>query len=127
MNTESTIETIGVVTPNFAMLSRSQITSYTRPQNPETKKNAKKYRGSFISGTRRGKPLTFYSRVVAPSNSTSPFRGPLEAALRHALSHLESLDSSPVAPLAPAETLRARMSRPLSDCGVPPEQVLADL
>ena len=42
MKTESTIDTMGVVTPNFAMLRRSQITSYTRLQKPETKKNAKK-------------------------------------------------------------------------------------
>jgi hypothetical protein len=41
MNTESTMETIGVVTPNFANVKRSQTTWYTRLQNPDTRKNAK--------------------------------------------------------------------------------------
>jgi glutamate/tyrosine decarboxylase-like PLP-dependent enzyme len=70
---------------------------------------------------------TLYSRGVAPSNSTSTFRGPLESALRHALAHLENLDSAPVASTAPLETLRARMARPLTEDGAPPEQVIADL
>ncbi|HTX33667.1 MAG TPA: hypothetical protein VME43_01550 [Bryobacteraceae bacterium] len=35
------METIGVVTPNLAMLSRSQTTSYTRLQKPEMKKKTK--------------------------------------------------------------------------------------
>ncbi len=64
---------------------------------------------------------------MAPSNSTSTFRGPLESALRHALAHLESLDAAPVAPTAPLEILRARLARPLTDDGAPPEQVIADL
>ncbi len=70
---------------------------------------------------------TFYSRVVAPSNSTSIFRGPLESALRHALAHIENLDTAPVAPLAPLEDLRARMARPLADGAVAADQVIADL
>src|ERR1700683_2318542 len=75
----------------------------------------------------REMPLTFYSRVVAPSNSTSIFRGPLEAALRHALAHLENLDAAPVAPTAPLEMLRERMARPLTDDGAAPQQVIAEL
>jgi glutamate/tyrosine decarboxylase-like PLP-dependent enzyme len=70
---------------------------------------------------------TLYSRGVAPSNTTSVFRGPLESALRHALEHLENLDANPVAPTATLETLRARMGRPLTNDGAPPQQVIADL
>jgi glutamate/tyrosine decarboxylase-like PLP-dependent enzyme len=70
---------------------------------------------------------TFYSRGVAPSGTTSVFRGPLESALRHALNHLESLDATPVAPLASLAILRARMGRPLSNDGAPAQQVIADL
>jgi hypothetical protein len=40
IKTEITIDTMGVVTPNFAIASRSQTTSYTRLQNPEMKKKA---------------------------------------------------------------------------------------
>jgi hypothetical protein len=41
MNIESTMETNAVVTPNLAMASRSQTTSYTKLQNPETTKKRK--------------------------------------------------------------------------------------
>ena len=44
MKTDNTIETIGVVTPNRAIASRSQTTSYTRLQNPEIRKNRKNQR-----------------------------------------------------------------------------------
>jgi hypothetical protein len=35
------VETSGVVTPNCAMASRSQTSSYRIPQNPETRKKKK--------------------------------------------------------------------------------------
>ncbi len=41
MNMESTIEVNAVVTPNCAMASRSQTTSYRMLQKPETRKNRK--------------------------------------------------------------------------------------
>ena len=44
MKTERTMETMGVVTPNLAILSRSQTTSYTRLQKPEMKKKRKNHR-----------------------------------------------------------------------------------
>jgi glutamate/tyrosine decarboxylase-like PLP-dependent enzyme len=81
----------------------------------------------MFKNRRREIASTLYSRVVAPSNSTSAFRGPLESALRYALAHLENLDAAPVAPTATLEALRARMARPLTDDGAPPEQVIADL
>ncbi len=75
--------------------------------------------------------MTFYSRGVSASNSSlalsAAFRGPLEAALRHALAHLENLDTAPVAPTVPLETLRPRMARALTEEGVAAEQVIADL
>ena len=64
---------------------------------------------------------------MAPSNSTSMFRGPLEDALRHALAHIENLNATPVAPTAPLADLRARMARPLTDGPIEPRQVIADL
>ena len=41
MNVDRTMETRAVVTPNCAIASRNQISSYSIPQNPETKKNTK--------------------------------------------------------------------------------------
>jgi hypothetical protein len=41
MNIESTVETNAVVTPNLAMASLSQTTSYTKLQKPETTKKTK--------------------------------------------------------------------------------------
>ena len=70
---------------------------------------------------------TLYSRGVAPSKTTSLFRGPLESALRHALDHLGGLDVRPVAPTASLEILRARLERPLCNDGAPAQQVIADL
>lgn len=57
MNTERTMETIGVLTPNLAMLSRSHTTSYTRPQNPEMRKKAENQRG-FIDASRYCRRIT---------------------------------------------------------------------
>jgi len=55
------------------------------------------------------------------------YRESLSLALRHSLAHIENLDRAPVGPTAGAETLRARLSRPLGDEGTPPEQVLDEL
>ena len=41
MKTESTIETMAVVTPNCAMASRSQTSSYKTLQKPEMRKKKK--------------------------------------------------------------------------------------
>ena len=73
------------------------------------------------------RPPTFYSRVVAPSNSSSIFRGPLEDALRYALAHLENLDLGPSRPAPPPESLRRRMAHALTDYGIPAQEVIADL
>jgi hypothetical protein len=43
MNIEITMEASAVVTPKLAMASRSQTTSYTKPQNPEITKKAKNH------------------------------------------------------------------------------------
>jgi hypothetical protein len=50
MNIEITIEASAAVTPKLAMASRSQTTSYTRPQNPETTKKPKNHR-KWMAGT----------------------------------------------------------------------------
>ncbi len=54
MNIDSTMETIAVVMPKLAMASRSQTTSYTKLQNPETTKKRKYQRifGNVISSGR---------------------------------------------------------------------------
>lgn len=62
MKTESTMDTIGVVTPNLAIASRNQITSYTRLQKPEIRKNAK-YHCLFIE-VRRNAGQTLYRRFL---------------------------------------------------------------
>jgi len=54
-------------------------------------------------------------------------RKPLEAALQIALSHLGGLERNPVAALADLDTLRGRLGKPLSDGGMPAEQVIAEL
>jgi glutamate/tyrosine decarboxylase-like PLP-dependent enzyme len=55
------------------------------------------------------------------------FREPLQAAVRHALAHIENLDALPVAATASLESLRARLAHPLADDGAPPTQVIDDL
>ncbi len=51
----------------------------------------------------------------------------MQAAARHALTHIENLDALPVAATASLESLRARLARPLADDGEPPVQVIEDL
>ena len=55
------------------------------------------------------------------------FKQTLDTAFRHSLEHLESLDRTPVNATADARTLRARLRKPLSNSGVDPEQVVAEL
>src|SRR5437879_3830988 len=61
------------------------------------------------------------------SSNSDQFQKPLAAALAHSLSHLSSLDHSPVAATADIPTLRAKVDKPLPDHGMNPEQVIADL
>ncbi len=55
-----------------------------------------------------------------------PLRKALEAAQHHALSFLENLEGGAAATVD-VWTLRARLGKPLSDAGEPPEQVVAEL
>ena len=57
----------------------------------------------------------------------SRFRRPLEVALDSALSYLDDLDETPVATPVDVATVRRRLGRPLTDDGVSPEVVVADL
>jgi glutamate/tyrosine decarboxylase-like PLP-dependent enzyme len=57
----------------------------------------------------------------------TPFIEPLDAAIRHARAYLASIDSAPVGAHTDAATLRRRLSRPLTDSGVPATQVIEDL
>ncbi|HEX8612465.1 MAG TPA: pyridoxal-dependent decarboxylase [Telluria sp.] len=57
----------------------------------------------------------------------SPFRPALEAALGHALAHLDHLEQQPVGARASLDMLRARLSRPLGDAGLPAAQVIDEL
>ncbi len=61
------------------------------------------------------------------SPPASPFRNPLEAALQHALAHLDSLDRGAVGTSVDLPTLRARLDKPLRDEATPSEQVIAEL
>lgn len=61
------------------------------------------------------------------AEAQSLFQGALEAALRHALSHLDALNLRPVGATVDATTLRQRLARPLTDEGVPPDQVISEL
>jgi len=55
------------------------------------------------------------------------YQASLEAATRLALEFLNGLDSRPVAPAMQGAEIRARLDRPLSDHGIDPEQVIAEL
>src|SRR3954451_10937683 len=56
-----------------------------------------------------------------------PFRSPLELACQGALRHLETLDRQPVNATASLQEVRARLQKPLTNAGLPPDQVVADL
>jgi glutamate/tyrosine decarboxylase-like PLP-dependent enzyme len=57
----------------------------------------------------------------------SPFRAPLERAVHHALSHLDSLALAPVGAGATLESLRARLARPLNGAGMAADAVIDEL
>src|SRR6202790_5514481 len=59
--------------------------------------------------------------------SKSPFAPPLSAALHHALSHLDSLDTSSVAATVGLATLRQRLDLPLNEGGLDAASVVSDL
>jgi glutamate/tyrosine decarboxylase-like PLP-dependent enzyme len=54
-------------------------------------------------------------------------RRALDAAVRHAVSHIESLDLAPVTAVASAEELRQQLSRPLEAGGRAPDVVVEEL
>src|SRR5690242_4904286 len=51
----------------------------------------------------------------------------LSLTLDHAVSYRDSLRAAPVSPTASRDELRTRLDLPLSDEGLPPEQVIAEL
>jgi glutamate/tyrosine decarboxylase-like PLP-dependent enzyme len=55
------------------------------------------------------------------------FRSALDSAYTHAISHLEHLDETSVAATSDAETLRARVARPLPSEGIPADEAIAEL
>jgi glutamate/tyrosine decarboxylase-like PLP-dependent enzyme len=57
----------------------------------------------------------------------SPFRSPLETALRAALDHLTGLDTDPAGPTASLHELRSRLYRPLANASMEPEDVVREL
>ena len=58
---------------------------------------------------------------------SSEFSSPLDAAIRHALAHLATVDTAPVGARADAATLRRRLDRPFTDQGTPATQVIEEL
>lgn len=60
-------------------------------------------------------------------DDASPFRLVLEHALKHSLTHLESLEHSPVGANASLQTLRERLNKPLNGESMPAEQVIDEL
>jgi len=65
--------------------------------------------------------------MTSEKHSGQSYRKPLEAALRLALSHLDSLDRSPVGAHTDLQTLRARLDKALTDEGIPSERVVSEL
>jgi glutamate/tyrosine decarboxylase-like PLP-dependent enzyme len=60
-------------------------------------------------------------------NSLKKFSPSLEAAFQAANAYLENLDANPVGATADLQTLRKQLWKPLSNEGMPPEQVVAEL
>jgi glutamate/tyrosine decarboxylase-like PLP-dependent enzyme len=65
--------------------------------------------------------------ILVMSDKASLFRGPLTAALRHAVDHLAPVSAHPVAATAGVEDLRRQLALPLEDAGVNAETVIDDL
>jgi glutamate/tyrosine decarboxylase-like PLP-dependent enzyme len=59
--------------------------------------------------------------------SREQFKESLETAFRSAQEYIENLDTMPVGAPADLETLRRQLSKPLTDDGMPPQQVVAEL
>ncbi|HEV1994567.1 MAG TPA: aminotransferase class V-fold PLP-dependent enzyme [Candidatus Acidoferrum sp.] len=57
----------------------------------------------------------------------SAFRDALKLAVENAFAYLEGLEQSPVAATVDLQTLRSRLAKPLTDRGLPPEQVVTQL
>jgi glutamate/tyrosine decarboxylase-like PLP-dependent enzyme len=60
-------------------------------------------------------------------NSREQFGPSLEAAFQSARDYIQNLDATPVGATADLQTLRKQLSKPLTDDGMPPEQVVAEL
>lgn len=60
-------------------------------------------------------------------NAEALYRKPLESAFSSALEFLQNLDRASVAATADLATLRKQLAKPLTDSGLPPEQVVAEL
>ena len=58
---------------------------------------------------------------------SSDFSPPLDAAIRHALAHLATLDTAPVGARADAKALRERLYRPVPEQGMPAVTVIDEL
>jgi hypothetical protein len=72
--------------------------------------------------------IDFVMETIQSAPMKDPgFRRPLEVALYSALSYLDGLDSMPVASRVDLATVRHRLAKPLTDDGVLPEVVVADL
>src|SRR5262245_59598169 len=57
----------------------------------------------------------------------SPWRKPLKAAFQSALSYLEDLDRHPVGATSDVNLLRTSLDKPISNEGIPPEEVVIEL
>jgi glutamate/tyrosine decarboxylase-like PLP-dependent enzyme len=60
-------------------------------------------------------------------SSQDQFQNSLEAAFQSARAYIENLDSIPVGATADLQTLRQKLSKPLTNEGTPPEKVIEDL
>jgi glutamate/tyrosine decarboxylase-like PLP-dependent enzyme len=61
------------------------------------------------------------------SNSQLQFTKSLEAAFQSARTYIENLDGMPVGATADVQTLRKQLSKPLTNDGMPPENVIEEL
>jgi len=60
-------------------------------------------------------------------NSREQFKLSLDVAIEAARAHIDNLDVAPVGATADLQTLRNQLRKPLTDDGIPPEQVIAEL
>jgi glutamate/tyrosine decarboxylase-like PLP-dependent enzyme len=71
-------------------------------------------------------PLTL-DKGSQMQNVDSTVRDVLKLAVENAFAYLEGLEQGPVAATVDLQTLRSRLAKPLTDKGLPPEQVVANL